>query len=68
MTILNSHFTYLKVEYVNIINRLTYGDIRRGLESYDSVTLDGFLSTEQFNGAFRSVIKFLENESLIVLP
>ena len=46
MTILNSHFNYLKVEYVNIINRLTYGDIRRGLESYDSVTLDGFLSTE----------------------
>jgi hypothetical protein len=67
MTLLNAHFTYLKVEYVNIINNITYGNIRMALKRFDSIPLDGFLTTEQFNAAFAVVIEFLEHESLVVL-
>lgn len=67
MTLLNSHFKYLKEEYVNIINNLTYGDVRKAIERYDSVPLDGFLTIEQFNAAFQSVVEFLRQESLVVL-
>jgi len=46
MTLLNSHFQYLKIQYVDIINNITYGDIRLAIKRYDSVTLDGFLTKE----------------------